>query len=301
MRTIWTGHIQFSLVNIPVRLYSAVETGREIHFDWLTKDEHHHVGYVKTDKQTGEPLEKEDIVKGYEYEPDQYVIIEQEDIDKVKPESSKVIKIEGFIAAKETHPTLYDKPYFLGPEQESAIETYRLFTQTLKKTDKTAVGRVVMRKKEWPVLLTAYEGGILMYKLRYPGQVRSMQDVPNVEKEEEVDEEQLEMAIELVDKMTKSFEELDMEDHFYQNMQEMMERKVEGKEVVSVEEEEPETRDIMSALKESIESAGDGHQNGQRRKYEEMTKDELYKKAGKQDIEGRSEMNKDELIDALAD
>lgn len=305
MRTIWKGHIQFSLVNIPIRLYTAVDSSQSISFDWLTKDEHHQVGYTKTDKATSEPVDKDDIVKGYEYEPDQYVIITDEDFDKVEPKTSKVIKIEGFIHKDEPHPTLFYKPYFIGPESESAVDTYRLFTQTLKETDQAAVGKVVLRNKESPALLTPHEDGILMYKLRYPQQVRSMEDVPYLDKEEEVDGEQLEMAKELVGKMSKSFSDIDMEDHYYQMMKQMINDKIEGKEVVRVEEEEPEPRDIMTALKESIESSGNGEhdrQNGERENgFEEMTKKELYEKAEEADIRGRSKMSKDELIKALKD
>lgn len=309
MRTMWKGHIQFSLVNIPIRLYSAVDSGKSISFDWLTKDEHHAVGYTKTDKETGEPLEKGDIVKGYEYEPDQYVIVEDEDFEKIKPKTSKAIKVEGFIDETETHPMLFDKPYFIGPESESGIDTYRLFTRTLKDTGRTAVGRVVLRNKESLVLLKPHEGGVLMYKLRFPNQLRSMKDVPYVDEEEEVDKDQLEMAKELVSKMTKSFSDIDMEDHYYQQMKEMIEAKIEGKEVVSVEEKEPETRDIMTALKESIAATGNGEKaNGERtdgeqadsEKYnDDWTKKELYSEAEKADIRGRSKMDKQELIEAL--
>jgi len=298
MRTIWKGHIKFSLVNIPVRLYTAVDAAKSISFDWLTKNENHPVGYTKTDKMTGDPLEDDDIVKGYEYEPDQYVIIPDEDIEKIKPESTRAIQIQGFISSDQMHPTLYDKPYFIGPESESDVDTYRLFTKTLNDTGKIAVGTVVLRDKESPILLTPHEGGILMYKLRYPNQMRSMEDVPNL-KDGEVDEEQLEMAKELVNKMAKDFSDINLENHYYKAMKEMVDRKVEGKEVVSVEEEEKaKPKDIMTALKESIESAGNGQSDGQQ-KFEDLTKDELYEKAGEADIEGRSKMNKDELIKAL--
>jgi DNA end-binding protein Ku len=303
MQTIWTGNIQFSLVNIPVRLYAAVDSSQSIHFTLLTKGDHHQVGYVKTDKETGEPLEQDDIVKGYEYASDQYVIVSDEDIEKAEPESSQVIKIEGFIDEDETHPTLYNKPYFIGPQDESAVEIFRLFTQTLNETAQTAVGRVTLRNKESPALLQSYESGILMYKLRYPEQIRSMQDVPNVEKDAKVDESQLEMAKELVEKMTKSFGDIDMENYYYEAMKQMIEKKVNGEEVVQVKEEEHETRDIMTALKESINSAGNGQQgDGQQENsqtYDDLTKDELYEKAGKADIKGRSKMSKGELIEAL--
>lgn len=254
MRTIWKGHIQFSLVSIPIRLFTAVDSGKSINFDLLTKDEHHPVGYTKTDKITGQPVDKDDIVKGYEYEPDRYVIIEDKDFEKIEPKMSKVIEIQGFVKEDDIHPTLFDKPYFIGPENESAAKTYNLFLKTLEDSGKIGVGSVVLRKKESPVLLTAHEDGILMYKLRFPNQMRSMKDVPNLG-DEEVDKEQLKMAKTLVDSMTKDFSEIDMENHYYLAMKEMVEAKVKGEEVISVSEEVPETRDIMSALKESIESA----------------------------------------------
>lgn len=254
MRTIWKGQIQFSLVTIPIRLYTAVDSTKSISFDLLTKDEHHPVGYTKTDKITGKPVSKEDIVKGYEYEPDRYVIVTDEDFSKVEPKASKVIEIQGFVDRGEVHPALFDKPYFIGPDSDSTQKIYHLFRRTLEDTDKVAVGTVVLRSKESPLLLTVHEGGIMMYKLRFPNQMRSIQEVSNLA-DGEVDEEQLKMAKELVNSMSKSFDEIDMENHYYTAMKEMVDAKVEGKEVVSIEEEEPETTDIMTALKRSIESS----------------------------------------------
>lgn len=254
MRTIWKGHIQFSLVTIPIRLYTAVDSSKSIDFDWLTQEEHHPVGYTKTDKVTGQPVEKDQIVKGYEYQQDSYVIIDDEDIEKVKPKSSKLIEIEGFVQKEEAHPTLFNKPYFIGPENESAAKTYNLFYRALEDTGKTAVGKVVLRNKESPALLTTYENVILMYKLRYPSQVRQPKEVPYLE-DSEINEEQLDLAKDLIENMTKEFSELDMENHYYQSLKEMIDAKVEGKEVVSVEEEEAEPKDIMEALKESIEKS----------------------------------------------
>ncbi|MEX2573409.1 MAG: Ku protein [Balneolaceae bacterium] len=278
MRTIWKGHIQFSLVTIPIRLYTAVDSGKSISFDLLTRDEHHPVGYTKTDKVTGKPVDKEDIVKGYEYEPDQYVIIEDEDFKKVAPKMSKVIEIQGFVDKGDVHPMLYNKPYFIGPENEFAKKTYRLFLSTLEDTGKIGVGSVVLRNSVSPVLLTVHEGGILMYQLRYPNQVRSMKDVPNLENGE-ANEEQLEMAKKLVDSMTRNFAEIDMENHYYQAMKEMIDAKVHGKEVVSVSEEKPEAKDIMTALKESIESS---------RKPMEKAKGQENKKKKKKSSKGKA-------------
>ena len=105
MRSIWKGHIQFSLVTIPVRIYNAIDTGQSISFNLLTKEGHNPVSYEKKDKVTGQTLKTEDIVKGYQYEPGQYVIIEEEDFSKVRLKSTKVIEIEGFVKTEEVHPT----------------------------------------------------------------------------------------------------------------------------------------------------------------------------------------------------
>lgn len=279
MRTIWKGHIQFSLVTIPIRLYTAVDSEKSISFDLLTKEDHHPIGYTKTDKITGKPVEKENIVKGYEYEPDRYVIIEDEDFKKVEPKLSKMIEIQGFVDKNEVHPTLFDQPYFIGPDSETTSKTYHLFLKTLEDSGKIGVGTVVLRNKESPVLLTVHEGGILMYKLRYPDQIRSMADVPNLGNGE-VDEEQLKMAKTLVDSMSKKFSEIDMENHYYVAMKEMVEAKVKGEEVVSVSEEVPETRDIMSALKESIEASKKPMEKARGKEKEEKKKKKSKGKTG---------------------
>jgi DNA end-binding protein Ku len=254
MRSIWKGHIQFSLVTIPVRLYNAIDTGQTIGFNLLSKEGHHPVGYEKKDKVTGQPLRSEDIVKGYEYEPGQFVIIEQEDLDRVKLKSEKVIEIEGFVSSEEVHPTLFEAPYFLGPDGDVAAKTYGLLCATLKESGKVGVGKVVLRDRETPVLLTPHERGILLYRLRYPSEVRSINEVPSL-LEVKAENEQLKLAKTLVDSMTTSFSKIEMKDHYYDALKTIIDAKVAGKEVVMVVEEEPKVVDIMTALKASIDAA----------------------------------------------
>ena len=254
MRSIWKGHIQFSLVTIPVRLYNAIDTGQTIGFNLLSKEGHHPVGYEKKDKVTGQPLRSEDIVKGYEYEPGQFVIIEQEDLDRVKLKSEKVIEIEGFVSSEEVHPTLFEAPYFLGPDGDVAAKTYGLLCATLKESGKVGVGKVVLRDRETPVLLTPHERGILLYRLRYPSEVRSINEVPSL-LEVKAENEQLKLAKTLVDSMTTSFSKIEMKDHYFDALKTIIDAKVAGKEVVMVVEEEPKVVDIMTALKASIDAA----------------------------------------------
>ncbi|HNT50612.1 MAG TPA: Ku protein [Cyclobacteriaceae bacterium] len=254
MRAIWKGHIQFSLVTIPIRIYNAIDTGLTISFNLLSRDGHNPVSYEKKDKVTGQPLKNEDIVKGYQYEPGQFVIVEQDDLNKVKLKSEKIIEIEGFVKGEEVHHTLFESPYFVGPDGDMAAKTYGLLCQTLKDSGKVGVGKVVLRDRETPVLISPHEGGILMYRLRYPNEVRRMGEVPQL-LEVKADKEQLKLAKTLVDSMTTTFSKIEMKDHYYDALKAIIDAKIAGKEIVMVAEEEPVVVDIMTALKASIEAA----------------------------------------------
>lgn len=254
MRAIWKGHIQFSLVTIPIRIYNAIDSGQTISFNLLSKEGHNPVSYEKKDKVTGQTLKSEDIVKGYQYEPGQYVIIDQDDFDKVKLKSEKVIEIQGFVNTSEVHPTLYEAPYYVGPDGDMAAKTYGLLSQTLKETGRIAVGKVVLRDRETPVLISPHEGGMVMYRLRYPQEVRNIHEVPQL-LEVKTDKEQLKLAKALVDSMTTKFANIEMKDHYYDALKKIIDAKVQGKEVVSIVEEAPKVVDIMTALKASIDAA----------------------------------------------
>ncbi len=254
MRAIWKGHIQFSLVTIPVRIYNAIDTGQTISFNLLTKEGHNPVSYEKKDKVTGKPLRAEEIVKGYQYEPGQFVIMEEEDLNKVKLKSEKVIEIEGFVKSEEVHPSLFEAPYFIGPDGDIAAKTYGLLCATLKESGKIGVGKVVLRDRETPVLITPHDGGVLMYRLRYPNEIRSMREVPQL-LEVKADKEQLKLAKTLVDSMTTKFSKIEMKDHYFDALKAMIDAKIAGKEIVTVVEEEPKVVDIMTALKASIDAA----------------------------------------------
>ena len=152
MRSIWKGHIQFSLVTIPIRIYNAVDTTETIRFNQLHKEDNGPVGYDKKCKKCGKALPAEEIVKGYQFEPEQYVIVTADDLEKIKLKSTKVIEIEGFIGSDQVHPTLYESPYFAGPDGVVAAKTYALLAEALQASGKVGVGKVVLREREEVVL-----------------------------------------------------------------------------------------------------------------------------------------------------
>jgi DNA end-binding protein Ku len=254
MRAIWKGHIRFSLVTIPVRIYNAVDTDQSIRFNQLHKEDHGPIGYDKRCKKCSKVVGNEEIVKGYPYEPDRFVIVEKEDLEKLKLKSTKIIEIAGFIDAKEVHPTLYESPYYAGPDGPVAVKAYSLLAAALKETGKVGIGKVVLRDREDIVLIAPLENAVALYRLRTPKEVRNVSEVPQIESKP-VEKEQLKLAKSLIDSMSSSLKKIDMTDRYHEALRELIEAKIEGKEIVTVEEEEKPVVDIMTALKQSIEQA----------------------------------------------
>jgi DNA end-binding protein Ku len=196
MRSIWKGHIRFSLVTIPIRIYNAVDTDETIRFNQLHKEDNGPVGYEKKCKKCGKTLTAAEIVKGYEFEPDQYVIVTPDDIAKIRLQSTRVIEIEGFINASEVHPTLYEAPYLAGPDGVVAAKTYSLLSDALKASGRVGIGKVVLRDREETVMIAPQDGGIMLYRLRQPNEVRKMADVPQIERKE-ANKDELKLSISL--------------------------------------------------------------------------------------------------------
>lgn len=254
MRSIWKGHIRFSLVTIPIRIYNAVDTEETIRFNQLHKEDNGQVGYEKKCKKCGKTLTADEIVKGYEFEPEQYVIVTTEDFSKIKLQSTKVIEIEGFIDSTEVHPTLYEAPYLAGPDGAVAAKTYSLLSDALEASGKVGIGKVVLRDREEAVMISAQDGGLMLYKLRQPNEVRKMADVPQIE-HKEASKEELKLSISLVESMASTLKEMDLTDRYRDALREMIEAKIAGREVVAAPEVEKPVVDIMTALKQSIEQA----------------------------------------------
>jgi len=252
MKSIWKGHIRFSLVTIPIRIYNAVDTEDSIRFNQLHKEDNGGVTYEKKCKKCGKTLAADDIVKGFEFEPERYVVVSAEDLEKVKVKSAKVIEIEGFIDAGEVHPTLYEAPYFVGPDGVVAAKTYSLLAETLKASGKVGMGKVALRDREEVVMIAPLDGGIVLYKLRNPQELRKMDAVPQIE-QKEANKDELKLSLSLVESMASHLKDIDLADHYRDALRAMIDAKIAGKQVVSVPEEEKPVVDIMTALKQSIE------------------------------------------------
>ncbi len=256
MRSIWKGHIRFSLVNIPIQLFSAVESKSNISFKQLHGEDNGRINYKKVCADCEKEVPYGEIVKGYEYQPDQYVVLSKDELENIKLKSNKAIDIEAFVDVADVHPSRYEAVYYVGPQGEVAQKTFSLFSQTLIKTGKAGIGRIILRDREDVCMITPHGKGLILYKLRYPEELRDIEKVPDLGNTE-VDEAQLQLAETLVSSLTKTFDEVDFTDRYKEALEELVQTKVDGKEIVQISESEDEKPvvDIMDALKASIEQA----------------------------------------------
>ncbi len=256
MRSIWKGHIRFLLVAIPVRIYNAIETSEKIQFNQLHRDDYGPIGYDKRCKKCGQVVSGDQITKGYQYEPDRYAIVEPEDVAKIKIKTTKAVDIVGFVDASEIPSTFYDSPYYAGPDGPVSEKPYALLREVMKQTGKVGVGKVVLRDREDLVAIFPHENGLVLQKLHYPHELRSMQDVPELDGAQKLDKNELKLATTLVENMATTLSEIDTTDQYHQALTLLIEAKIKGNKVVEFGEVEELPRlDIMSALKRSLQES----------------------------------------------
>jgi len=201
-RAIWKGAISFGLVHIPVSLNTAVRTER-IDFDWLDKRSMEPVGYKRVNKVTGKEIDKDNIVKGVEYEKGRYVVISEEEIRKARPEATQTIDIFSFVAASEIPLQQFDTPYYLSPDRRGG-KVYALLRETLESTGKVALATVVLHTRQHLALLRPLDDALVMITLRWPEEVRGL-DTLELDKsvtDTKVDKRELDMAKRLVEDMS---------------------------------------------------------------------------------------------------
>jgi len=256
MRSIWKGHIRFLLVAIPIRVYNAIEASERIQFNPLHRDDFGPIGYDKRCKKCGQIVSNDQITKGYQYEPDRYAIIEPEEIAKVKIKTTRAVDILGFVDSSEIPTTFFDAPYYIGPDGPVAEKPYALLRQVLRDTGKVGLAKVVLRDREDLVAVFPLENGIVLQKLRYPAEVRKVQEVPEIDAVSKLDKKELQLATSLVEQMITSFSDIDSIDHYHEALRKLIDSKIKGKKVTEFEKVEDIPRlDIMTALKKSLQAS----------------------------------------------
>jgi DNA end-binding protein Ku len=254
LRSVWKGNITFLLVSVAIKVYTAVESAQKISFNQLHGETcRGPVGHQQQCKKCNEVVDKEEIVKGYKHGDDQFVIISQEEIDAIKPESSKTIEILGFVDRSEIPNTFFESPYLAVADGPASGKPYALLKAVMQQTGRVAIGKVILREREDLVSISATDEGLIIQTLRYPREVRTFAALPQA-KEEPVSDEELELATALVDRMQTTFTQIETIDHYYEALRAMLDRKIAGKVIEKVEK--PATTgkvvDIMEALRASL-------------------------------------------------
>lgn len=248
LHTLWKGSISFGLVNVPIKMHAATES-QEFHFNYLHKACHNRVRYLKTCPYCDIEVKPEEIIKGYEYEKDQYIILDEQDLAEIEQPMSRSIDILNFIDLKEIDPIYFQKSYYLSPE-ETAQKAYRLLSQAMIETGKIAIARFTMRSKQYLACLRAYEEGLVLETMYYPAEIRQF-DV-NLAKVTPTDTE-IALARQLIESLAVSFEPEKYRDELREQVKEMIERKIAGETYKVTAAPEPgKVVDLMEALRASL-------------------------------------------------
>ena len=248
--TVWKGHLSFGLVSFPVKLYSAAR-GESIHFNQLHKTDGSRVRQVLYCAAEDKPIPRDEIVKGYEYEKDRYVVIDDADIKKVAPPTAKVMEILEFVKAADVDPIYLETSYYMAPE-EAGEKPYALLFDALKKTGYAGLAKLAMHNREHIVVLRPGEKGVLLHTMYYTNEIRQVDEFRT--DLTLVKEKELALAMNLIEALVADFEPGKYTDTYRDNILQMVEAKKHGEEVV-VEAPTPHREkvvDIMDALKASL-------------------------------------------------
>ena len=247
--SVWKGHLTFGLVSFPVRLFSAAR-GETISFNLLHKDDHSRIRQVTYCQAEDKPVQRSELVKGYEYEKDHYVEIDDEDIKKVAPKTAKVMEILEFVKADQVDPIYLESSYYVAPD-EGGERPYALLYQALRESAYYALAKVAMHNREHIIILRPGLKGILSHTMYYQDEIRQVDEFRT--DTSLVKEKELAMAKMLISSLEAEFEPQKYHDTYRDNLQKMIEDKVEGKKVVATPSEHvAPVIDIMEALKKSL-------------------------------------------------
>jgi DNA end-binding protein Ku len=269
-RTMWKGAITFGLVTVPVRLYPATEE-KSLHFNQLHDKDHGRIKYQRVCAKCGEEVSFEHIVKGYEYEKDKYVVLEDEDFDAVPVESSRAVDIVQFVELEDIDPVYFKKSYYLVPE-ETGIKAYVLLRKAMSEDGRVGIAKVSFRDKEHLAALRFKDDVLVLETMFWPDEIR-VADFEELEKTVKVRDQEVQMAKSLIDNLTEDFNPEEFKDEYREALLGIVEKKVAGEEIEVVEAAEPtKVVDLMEALKASVEAtkkkaaSGSAKKTGTRKK-----------------------------------
>ena len=271
MRTLWKGAVSFGLVNIPVKMYVATEN-KDLKFNYLHEKCMSPIQYRKYCPNCDREIAPEEMVRGYEYQKGSYVIINEEDLSRIPLETTKTIDILDFVQLEQVDPIYFDKTYYLEPSP-GGEKAYTLIVEAMKRTNKTAIAKVVIRSKQSLAALRVKDKTLIMETIFYPDEIRSPESLSSGIDPEKLHDNEIKMAVSLIENLSVDFDPVKYEDDYRKALWELIEGKIVGREVSQMPTpENNNVVDLMEALKASVELA-------QKNKKPAATRKKTYKKA----------------------
>ena len=260
-RPTWQGYLRLSLVSCPVALYTATARTSDVSFNMLHKETMNRIRMIPTDPETG-PVDRSDIVKGYEIEKGHYVVVTDEEIKNVRLETTRTLDIESFVDLADIDRIYWNDPYFLVPDGDMAVEAFTVIRQAMTKAGKVALGRLVMHQRERLMALEARDKGILAYSLRSNREVRDAKEVFDRIPAEKPNDQMVDIAARIINQLEGPFDPSKFNDRYEDALRALIKEKQKGHKITKVEApKEAEVIDLMEALKRSLGQGG-----GERRK-----------------------------------
>ena len=259
---VWTGHIRLSLVSLPVKLYAATQSRTRLTFHQVHEPSRKRIRYEKVVPGIG-PVDKDEILRGYEYDKGKYVLLSDKDIDEIKLEAKKTVELVQFVDRCDIDPIYYDRPYYVVPEGELAEDAFRVVRDALRRTGKVGLGQIVMRGREYIAALAPCGKGMLLETLRFDEELRQSEAYFDDISDAKSDKSLVELAEELIQRQAGPFSPEAFSDSYSNALEELVQAKLKGRKAISIEEEAPEPQggevvDLMEALKKSLGKKGDG-------------------------------------------
>jgi DNA end-binding protein Ku len=252
-RANWKGFLRLTLVTCPVALYPATSDSEKISFNQLNKQTGHRIKYVKVDADTGEEVSNEDVVKGYQFDKDQFIEVTKEELDELALESTRTIDIDEFVEKSEIDPRYLIRPYYLRPDGKVGHDAFAVIRETIREMNKVAIGRVVLTNREHIIALEPLEKGLVGTLLRYPYEVRSEAEYFDEIEDVKVTKDMLDLARHIVNQKTGNFQPEKFEDHYETALVDLINQKRAGKPITPKERPKGENVvDLMEALRRSV-------------------------------------------------
>jgi DNA end-binding protein Ku len=254
-RPIWRGHLRLALVSCPVALYNARHDRASIRFNLINPATGNRIRMVTQDAETEEELQRRDLVKGYEFRKNQYVLLNDEDFESVKVESSSVMTVEKFVEAESIDPVYYDAAYHLAPDGDAGRDVYAVLREAIAKTGKVAISRVVISQRERTIALRPVDEGLMAHTLHEDRDLNSGKELFEGMEGIKVDPEMVQLATQLVQRQSGKYDASDLEDRYEKRLRALIDAKLKGEGIEAEEEPEIVTSnvvDLMATLKKSL-------------------------------------------------